>query len=128
VDLQVSSRGRPIGSTSDGRLRLPAGQHELDMGNPALEFSTRVPVTIAAGRTTTASVTVPKGSVSINAMPWANVWLDGRSLGATPIANLDVTLGTHEVVLRHPQLGERRQTVTVTARTPVRLMIELGRQ
>ena len=34
---------------------------------------------------------------------------------------------THEVVWRHPQLGERRQTVVVTAKTPVRLQIDLSK-
>jgi len=39
-----------------------------------------------------------------------------------------MTLGTHEVIWRHPQLGERRQTVVVTAsKTPLRLTIDLNK-
>jgi hypothetical protein len=128
IELQVSERGRSLGSTSASRLALSAGRHSLDIGSPTLGFSTRVDVTVSAGRTTTATVTVPRGSLSINALPWADVWVDGRLIGPTPHANLDVALGSHDVVWRHPQLGERRQTVLVTARSPVRLMIDLTRR
>jgi hypothetical protein len=128
IELQVFEGGNLLGLTSTPRLRLSAGRHALDVGNPALGFSTRVTVTVTAGRTSTATVTVPRGSLSINALPWADVWLDGRPLGPTPHANLDVALGSHEVVWRHPQLGERRQTVVVTARSPLRLMIDLSRR
>ena len=37
-------------------------------------------------------------------------------------------LGQHEVLLRHPQLGERRETVLVTMRQPARLGVDLRRQ
>jgi hypothetical protein len=53
------------------------------------------------------------------------VSLDGASLGQTPISNLQVAVGTHEMVFRHPQLGERRQSVTVTAKGPNRIAADL---
>jgi len=65
------------------------------------------------------------GSLSINATPWADVWIDGQSAGQTPIANLQVTLGGHEVLFRHPQLGERRQTVVVNGQSPTRISMDL---
>ena len=46
-------------------------------------------------------------------------------LGTTPIANVSVPIGTHEIVWRHPELGERRQSVTVTAKAPVRIAMDL---
>jgi hypothetical protein len=60
-------------------------------------------------------------------MPWAEVLLDGRAIGQTPLANLDVPIGTHEVTWRHPQLGERRQTVVVKAQSPARVGMDLNR-
>jgi len=56
--------------------------------------------------------------VSANARPWADVAIDGKSGGQTPISNLQVPIGVHEVVFRHPRLGERRQTVVVKAGPP----------
>jgi hypothetical protein len=127
LELQVLEGGNLIGSTSAAKLMLPAGHHDLELTNAAVGFRTTVPVDIQPGKTVTTTVTVPNGSVSINALPWANVWLDGRALGTTPIANLDVPLGTHEVIWRHPQFGERRQTVVVTAKSPVRLVMDLSK-
>ena len=57
----------------------------------------------------------------MNARPWAEVTLDGSSVGQTPLSNLLVTVGTHELVFRHPQFGERRQSVVVTAKGPNRI-------
>jgi hypothetical protein len=38
-----------------------------------------------------------------------------------------VQLGSHVVIFRHPDLGERRQTVVVTARGPNRISMDLTR-
>jgi hypothetical protein len=57
-------------------------------------------------------------------LPWADVSVDGQSVGTTPLANLVVPIGSHEVVWLHPQLGERRQTVAVTAQAPARVGVD----
>jgi serine/threonine-protein kinase len=122
-EMQLSEGGKLIGTTGTDRLMLPAGRHDLVLSNPAFEFEATLTVQVAAGKTATPTVTIPTGSLSINATPWADVQLDGQAVGTTPLANLSVPVGTHEIVFRHPQLGERRQTVTVKARTPVRVGI-----
>lgn len=127
IDLQVREGGSLIGVTSADRLMLPAGRHDLTLSAAALGFQTTLSIEVQPGKTTSANVSVPSGSLSINALPWANIWLDGRSLGTTPLANLDVPLGSHEVIWRHPQLGERRQTVVVTAKSPVRVVMDLSK-
>jgi hypothetical protein len=127
LDLQVREGGSLIGITSADRLMLPAGHHELTLSGPAVGYQTTLSVDIPAGKTTSTTVKVPNGSVSINALPWANVWLDGQALGTTPLANLEVPLGSHEVIWRHPQFGERRQTVVVTAKAPVRVVMDLSK-
>jgi hypothetical protein len=48
-------------------------------------------------------------------------------VGQTPIANLSLALGTHQVVFRHPELGERRQSVVVTAQGPNRVAVDMAR-
>jgi serine/threonine-protein kinase len=61
------------------------------------------------------------GRVSLNATPWAEVIIDGRDIGQTPIANFSLPAGKHEIVFRHPQLGERRQTITIQPGALVRV-------
>jgi hypothetical protein len=126
VELQVREGSSILGITSAERLMLPSGHHELEVGSTTLGVQQRVSVDIQPGKITKATVTVPNGSLSVNAVPWANVWLDGQPLtGTTPFANVAVPLGTHEVIYRHPQFGERRDTVLVTAKSPVRLVKDL---
>jgi hypothetical protein len=50
----------------------------------------------------------------MTAQPWANVWIDGQPLGRTPVVSIAVAIGTHDVLWRHPDLGERRQQIEVT--------------
>ena len=124
IELQILEDDNLIGTTSAARVMLPAGRHNLQLVNRALGFETTLPVNIPAAKSINASVGLPNGSVSLNALPWANVAVDGRSLGTTPLANIELAIGTHEVVWTHPQFGERKQVITVPLKTPVRLVID----
>ena len=122
-EMQLKEDGKVIGSTDTDRVMLPAGRHDLVVSNAAFEFEAPVTVQVAAGKTTTPVVPIPMGSLSINATPWADITIDGQFVGTTPLANLSLTVGTHEIVCRHPQLGERRQSVIVKAKSPLRVGI-----
>jgi hypothetical protein len=61
----------------------------------------------------------------LNASPWAEVWIDGQKVGDTPLGNISLPIGSHEIVFRHPQLGEKRHAVSVTVGVPVRLSVEM---
>ena len=104
---------------------LTAGEHELELVNTALGFRTSRTVTIAAGQTASFTVVPPRGLLSINALPWAEVWIDGVRVGETPIGNYSLPIGNHELLFRHPDLGEQRKTVAVNAQGPVRVGIDM---
>jgi hypothetical protein len=121
VELTMAEDDQIIGTTKAARVMLPAGAHNLVLANAALEVQLTMALRIEGGKTLKRAVTLPTGSLSVNAVPWANVWVDGGEIGTTPLANVPLPIGTHEVVWRHPQLGERRRTIAITARTPVRV-------
>jgi PEGA domain len=127
VEMQVFEDGSLLGTTRTDRLMLPTGTHQLELVNTLLEFRKTASVRIAAGKTATAVVTIPNGSVSVNALPWADVEIDGRAIGTTPLANISLPIGSHEVVWKHPQLGERRQTIVITAASPARVGMDFNR-
>jgi hypothetical protein len=127
VDLQIFEAQNLVGSTEAARLMLPAGKHELELVNADLEFRRTMTVQINAGSTATASVELPNGTLSVNALPWAEVTIAGKPVGTTPLGNLSVPIGSHEIVFRHPQLGEQRRTVKVTATTPARVGVDLNK-
>jgi hypothetical protein len=127
VELRLIENGQLVGLSGSAPLTLSAGSHRFEFVNEQLEFSVSRAVTIERGKTTRINVPVPNGTVFANAAPWAEVFIDGRSAGVTPLGNLSVPVGTHEFTWRHPQLGERKRTVTVGARTPVRLSMDFAK-
>ena len=89
---------------------------------------------IAWGTSTETSVIIPikiefpKGNIALNAVPWAEVWVDGEKVGETPIGNLSLSLGPHEVVFRHPELGEKRVVTTVTLAGPAKVSVDMRKK
>ena len=55
-------------------------------------------------------------------------WIAGVPDGETPIGDLKVAVGPHEVIFRHPDLGEQRHAITVTAASPARLSVDLRKK
>jgi hypothetical protein len=116
-----------VGRTDTPRMQLTAGRHQLVLVNDALKFREERIVDVAPGRTVTVQLEPIYGTLNINAQPWATVSVDGTTIGETPIGNFALPIGSHEVVLRHPELGERRQTVVVGVGPPARVGVDLRR-
>ena len=125
VPVQIMENGTLLGSTETPRILLPAGSHELELTNAALGYRTTRTVQVVAGQTLSITLKPPQGTLSINALPWAEVWVDGKPVGETPIANLSLTIGNHELLFRNPNFGEQRKTVTVSALAPLRVGVDL---
>ncbi|MEO6239149.1 MAG: PEGA domain-containing protein, partial [Vicinamibacterales bacterium] len=123
--IEVREGGRLIGTTEADRIMMAAGRHDLELVNETLGYRVARSIQVPAGKVTPLSVELPQGVLNVNASPWAEVWIDGRRVGETPIGNLPLSIGPHEVVFRHPQLGEKRQAVSVTLKAPVRLSIDM---
>jgi len=123
-DVQVMENDEVIGTSGASRIMLAAGSHSLLLTNRSLGYQDTRKIDVAAGKTTAIKVDAPKASVSVNARPWAEILIDGNSVGQTPISNLMVSVGSHELVFRHPQLGERKQTVVVSANGPNRMAVD----
>lgn len=123
--LQIFEGGKLMGTTDSERVMLPAGDHTFTFANSALGFNVTQNVKIAADRTVSVPIAFPRAPVNVNATPWAQVWIDGQSIGDTPIANLPTTIGSHEMIFRHPQLGERRITAVITLKEPARVAVDM---
>lgn len=128
IPLQVREKGRLLGTSDVEKLMLSSGDHDVDLVEDTLGYRAPLHVKIAAGKTTVSKISVPNGTLSLNAQPWADVFIDGKAMGQTPIGNAKLAIGRHEVVFRHPDLGERKETVTVTLAQPARLGVDLRKQ
>jgi hypothetical protein len=128
VSLQLREEGKVIGTTDSDRLMLPVGDHDIELSNPTLGFTAKRTLKVTAGKTTATKIDLPNGTLSVNAQPWAEVWVDGERVGDTPIGNLARRIGSHEVIFRHPELGERRETVVIAVGKPARVGVDLRKK
>jgi hypothetical protein len=125
VAMEIREGGRQIGTTDTDRIMLTAGKHELEIVNDTLGFQANRVVIVPPGKVAAMAIELPQGTINVNASPWAEVWIDGKRVGETPIGNLPIAIGPHEVVFRNPQFGEKRQAVSVTLNAPVRLSVDM---
>ena len=127
MPIEILERGRVIGASWNGGVRLPPGRHDLRLVNRTSPIDVEQSLDIAAGGTTSVVVEFLPGSVEINAVPSASVRVDGKAIGRTPVVDLQLSGGPHEVLFSHPRLGERRMTINVMAGKPLKLSTDLRR-
>ncbi len=126
IPLEVTERGQSFGSTSSGRVLVPAGRRRLQLVNDEFGINSAHEVTVAAGQVVDVPVTLPPGMLSVVTDEPAEVWVDGEPRGRTPTGTLSVPLGEHEVRIVHPRWGEQRLTVIVGLGAPTRLNVKLA--
>jgi hypothetical protein len=125
VTIEVRENGKLLGTTDTDRIMLAAGRHDIQLSNDTLGYRATRTVQVPAGKVAPLTVDLPQGAINLNASPWAEVFIDGKRVGETPLGNFPIAIGPHEVIFRHPQLGEKRQAVSVTLNAPVRVSVDM---
>jgi hypothetical protein len=128
LNLRVLRNGEMLGSSEEGRLALPAGRQELELVNDAVGYRAVMTVQVPPGRATTLPVELPQSLLNVSATPSARVWVDGREVGNTPVRQLALPVGQHEVRFEHPDYGERRMTVLVRVGTTTQATVDFTRE
>lgn len=126
IELQVLENGKPIGTAGEGPIVLTAGHHTIEVENKTLDYRSSHEVDIQPGEEQRLELN-PKGLANFNAVPWAEVWLDGAKIGDTPLGNVPVPLGTREFVFKHPEFGERKVSLTVTGGAPLQVSVDFSK-
>jgi hypothetical protein len=125
LDLDVFEGDVLLGSTKSQRVMLSPGPHTLRLRNDATGYEGTQRLRITSGRGTRVRIKLPMSQVHVNALPWAEVWIDGRAVGETPIGNLTLPIGPHEVEFRHPTLGQKTLSTVVKAGVLTRLSTDM---
>jgi hypothetical protein len=128
IEVQIFEDDRLVGSSRSDRIMMSVGDHRLQVVNEALGYRATRVVPVSPGKVTPVRIETPKGSLALNASPWAEVWSKRRPRRRTPIGNVSLPIGTHDVVFRHPDFPEQRHTVTVTLAGPARLSVDMRKQ
>ena len=125
LDLDILEGGVVLGTTRSPQVMLAAGSHTLHLTHGPTGYDAVQQVRIEPGKVARLQVQVPESLVQLNAQPWADVWVDGKSVGETPIGDLHLPIGPHEFVFRHPELGEKTVSAMVKASGPTRVTADL---
>jgi len=123
--LEIREGGQLLGTTDADRLMLAAGRHDIQLVSETMDYRVTRVVTVMPGKVANLTIELPNGVVHLNATPWAEVWVDGQRVGETPIGNLSVPIGPHEIVFRHPQFGEKRHAISVSLSGPTRVSVDM---
>jgi hypothetical protein len=116
-----------VGASGTAKIMLAAGKHDVVVRNEAVGYEAQRTVDVVPGRVAVLQVTPPDGRLNVNARPWADVLIDGVAAGQTPLANVALAVGPHQITFRHPELGERTERVVITAKGVTRVAVDLDK-
>jgi hypothetical protein len=126
-ELKIYEGRRLLGTTESARIMVPPGRHELQLVNEGLGFHETHVLTVNPGETAALNISAALGIIRIKAPAGAEVWIDGERVGETPLGDLSIPVGSRDIVIKHPQLGEQRTTATVTRSAPTEVNVDFKR-
>jgi len=121
IPVEIFDGTRKLGSSEGGHILLAPGQHKVRLVNTKYGFSEEAEFTIKAGEVSTHAVNLPEGSLHVTTEAGAEIFVEGELMGIAPLAPFRVAIGSREVLVRHPDMGERRQSVEVVIGQPTEL-------
>jgi hypothetical protein len=111
LPVQVRLGGKVIEGT--GRVGLSPGRHRVEFLNPELGLRDVQDVLVEAGKVTPVTVGGTAAPVALTADAPSDVFIDGRPAGRTPLTNVMVPLGAHQVRFSSARLGEVEYDIRV---------------
>ncbi|MBI2896668.1 MAG: serine/threonine protein kinase [Deltaproteobacteria bacterium] len=93
--------------------RVSPGSHVLRLTDSANQINYTTSIRVADGQPFSTTIAIPRGTLKVNVLPWANVTVNGRPLGQTPIPPRPVFAGRYSVRIENPTLN-RSETQIVT--------------
>jgi serine/threonine-protein kinase len=112
--------GRAMRTAPDGALHLRPGKHTVTVNATGLASARSLTVELAPGEAALRAVHGGRGWLRVAITPWAEVVVDGKTLGVTPLQPVELAEGPHLVTLKNSDLGvttKRRLLVTPNKET-----------
>lgn len=96
-----------------GPFELEPGPRLVRVVKPSVGFERQRSIELGAGQNKEAEIPARRGFLTLRILPWAEVEIDGKPMGVTPIPPIGLFEGVHDVKLVHPDSGA---TKTLKAR------------
>jgi hypothetical protein len=123
IPVEIFDGSRKLGASDGGHILLAPGQYKVTLVNTQYGYREDAEFTIKPGEISTHTVALPQGSLHVTTEPGAEIFVEGELMGIAPLAAFRVPIGAREVLVRHAELGERRQSVEVVQGQPVELSV-----
>lgn len=109
----------------DAAADPPSGAAPEATANPVAPAE--VPRPTSPGAPSRTGTAVAEGCrVSLESRPWSEVWVDGRRAGTTPLVDLSIACGKHDLrFLSRAANVERQETITLREGQPVKKVVTL---
>ena len=124
---EVLVDGQRVGTTPlSERLELPCGKHVFSFRNPYFPVLTKDVTLDDSSATLAIDLEKEFALVEIRVRPWAVLTIDGELVDTTPMDRpVPLSPGEHTVVLFHPELGTRIETVRTDTAGPYRFVFDI---
>jgi serine/threonine-protein kinase len=107
--------GRAMRPGSDGALHLKPGRHTVVVTSPLLAAPRTLAIDLKPKEAALRAVHSGRGQLRVAVTPWAEVLVDGKLLGTTPLEAVDLPEGPHAVTLKNGDLGVTSKRRVVVA-------------
>ena len=98
----------------------PLAGNEIELGTPSPQTDKQ------QGKIQKTPEEENDGGLTINAMPWANVFVDGKPYGTTPKTIEDIKVGTHKVRLENPNFPAWETRVNISKGQTAKVSYKFG--
>lgn len=125
---QVSLNGKVMGTTPLALEQLKKGRvYMIAVVKPGYRAATKKVKLERLRQQEAFPLSAAYGYISVNALPWANIIVDGKKIGETPIARYRLPAGRHTLEYSHPDFGSSKEEVTLREGEEKVFMKKLGR-
>lgn len=76
----------------------------------------------------TTTLPAEPGLLQLAVRPWAEVRVDGKLVGTTPLDKMSLAAGPHVVVLSHPAFQPLTRSVTIRPGEVLKVVVDLAKE
>jgi serine/threonine-protein kinase len=109
VPGMVRVNGRSVGRTPAQVRGIPLGKVDVEVFDAQTGFSKKQTFDVKAGDNGVFPFDIRKGRLTVRVFPYATVMIDGKSLGQTPLAPVELYEGRHVLQLTNAELNKELQ-------------------
>jgi eukaryotic-like serine/threonine-protein kinase len=105
----IAVDGKVLGQTPVVGAEVPSGRRQVVCENPQLGVRRTLTVDVPRDGEVRETINLRMGQLAVRVNPWAEVSVNGRSLGTTPFQPQQLPEGRYTVVLENPNFGFRKE-------------------